>query len=87
MASRTFSYLRRMGTKVLGSSSSPARNLARSFSVSGINNSSTYKAAVLKEFGNDLEIIEMARKKLAPNEVSRHAILLSKLFRILTKMF
>lgn len=69
MTARTLSHLVRIGTRLLGPSSPSAQNFSRNFSVSSINNASTYKAAVLKEFGSSLEITEMTRKKLASSEV------------------
>lgn len=55
--------------KRLGSLASSAS--FRFFSQSN-RNASTYRAAVLREFGEDLHIEEKKRQKLKSNEVSLH---------------
>lgn len=69
MASRTLYNMCRMGTRRLGCSTPLISQLSRTFAVSNIKMSSTYRAAMLQDFGKDLEIIDMTRKKLAPDQV------------------
>lgn len=69
MAARTFQRLFHWGTKV---TSLAPRSQTSSWQCERVNirKASTYRAAVLNEFGQELQIQELKRKKLEGNEVS-----------------
>lgn len=68
MAASGVGRVYQVGKRLLSLASSPSFRL---FS-QGNRNASTYKAAVLREFGEDLHIEEKERKKLKSSEVSLH---------------
>ncbi|KAK8741942.1 hypothetical protein OTU49_002021 [Cherax quadricarinatus] len=59
----------RYGIRLLPAVSTSSQYLSRSFGVSSIKNASTYKAAVLQEFGQDLVMQDLKRKAIKQGQV------------------
>ena len=57
------------------------------YGIANIRRTSTYKAAVLREFGQELQIEDFKRKKLQGNQVSKFILHINVKFLILYKKF
>lgn len=68
MAATALRQLCRLAPKAVSSAALPLRQ-TQGCQVAGIRRASTYRAAVLKEFGQDLEVQELKRRKIKKQEV------------------
>ncbi|XP_045624282.1 quinone oxidoreductase-like protein 2 homolog [Procambarus clarkii] len=69
MASITMQRFCQFGIRLQPSIAASGQYLSRGFGISSIRNTATYKAAVLQEFGKDLVMQDLERKKIQRGQV------------------
>lgn len=79
MAATALRHLCRLAPKAVSSAALPLRQ-TQGYQVAGIRRASTYRAAVLKEFGQDLEVQELKRRKIKKQEVRNRYLLFGVTF-------